>query len=785
LGQLGLPLRLRARLLALFGLLSGSVLVISQGAAEGSFDLRLMGLRALILGGFIWFTFHVATSVFARQNKVLREHAITRDALTADLARRDGRLGALLQNSADGIVAIRADGTISYESDTIERMLGYKATDRLGHQVLEYIHPDDLPGIQSMLDQIKTTPGARVVREYRVQHADGSWHFMEAIVQNLLDDPAVEAIVINFRDVTERRALQAEVTHLAFQFRSLMENTEDSIYFKDRECRLVHASRRMANNLGFSDPSELVGKTDIDLFGEAFGRQTRAEELQIMASNEPIIGMVENRPIGDREANWTLTTKVPLHDEAGETVGLLGITREINELKQTELDLAQMAFHDILTGLPNRTLFSDRLSHALARTTRSASRLAVMFIDLDDFKTVNDTLGHDAGDALLVAVAQRLRAALRPSDTIARMGGDEFAVLLEDQQNEHDPIEAAERLRIALSSTPFNIAGQELFVHASIGVTVSSPRTANIAELLKEADLAMYTSKTRGKGRSEVFDPSMQDVVNARLALKADLERALERGEFELLYQPIFSLANRTIEGVEGLIRWHHPSRGLVAPVDFIPLAEETGLMVSIARWCLDQACGQMIAWDAAGMRPIKMSMNISARQILLGQELVDDVATTLARHGLAPERLTLELTESMLMQDTEDIATTVASLKALGIDLALDDFGTGYSSLSYLSRFPFDVLKIDRAFVAGLGTGPDKEELVRSIVNLARSMNLRTVAEGIETEAQLAILARFGANSGQGWLFAKALTPDALLDMVRREIRYERQTARSKSSVA
>jgi diguanylate cyclase (GGDEF)-like protein/PAS domain S-box-containing protein len=581
--------------------------------------LQIVGAMALALLALLFAAFSGASRLLTRQNHQLR--------------RSEERFRSLIQNSVDVNMVVRADGTIAYESSAAERVLGLRPDERVGQPAFQIVHPEDRDFGERLLSDVMGSPGAQMAGELRVRHADGSWRSIEAILKNLLDDPAVGGVVINYRDITARKGLEEE--------------------------------------------------------------------------------------------------------------------------------LRRQAFHDSLTGLANRALFADRLEHALARTHRFGQPIAVLFIDLDDFKTVNDSLGHGEGDHLLIAVAERLAGAIRTGDTIARMGGDEFAVLIEDPAEAEAPIAVAQRLLAALEA-PFQRGAKELFVHASVGVAASTSKRQTADDLLRDADVSMYTAKTNGKNRVEVFVPSMHEAALARLALKGDLERALERGEFGLVYQPIMNLETRRIAGVEALLRWHHSQRGTVGPTDFIPVAEETGLIVPLGRWVLQEACRQAKAWDDETSKRLTMSVNVSARQI---QEpgFVHEVTQVLAATGLAPERLTLELTESVLMQDVEATATTLDSLKRLGIRLAIDDFGTGYSSLSYLRRFPIDELKIDRSFVASMNTGPDQSALVRSILRLGETLHLETVAEGIEQADQLAELQTLGAGLGQGYYFAKPLTPEAL----------------------
>jgi diguanylate cyclase (GGDEF)-like protein len=423
-----------------------------------------------------------------------------------------------------------------------------------------------------------------------------------------------------------------------------------------------------------------------------------------------------------------------------------------------EQQLWHQAFHDPLTGLPNRALFTDRLRQSLARAHQQERNVAVLFLDLDNFKVVNDSLGHQQGDLLLLDVAERLRALVHAEGIAARLGGDEFTVLLEDVADPSDAIATAERI-IQMLGDPANLGGRDVFVNASVGIAMSGERLSEPEDLLRSADLAMYRAKANGRARWELFDHSMEARAVERLELETDLRRALERGEFRVFYQPIISLDNGEIAEVEALIRWQHPERGLVAPLEFIPLAEETGLIVPIGQVVLEEACHQARLWDRLrpSTRPLTVSVNLSARQFQ-HPTLVTDIARTVREAGVDPRRLKLEITETVVMQDAEATAAKLRALKSLGIQLAIDDFGTGYSSLTYLKRFPVDTLKIDRSFVDGIGEDAQDTAIVRSVVALAKTLNLSVTGEGIETPVQQAHLVALGCDRGQGYLFAKPL---------------------------
>ncbi len=583
----------------------------------------------------------VLTLIIVRQTVLLAERgrlvdeataSVSRErAVTAELTLSERRFRSLVRNSSDVILILAHDGTITYQSEAVKRVLGYDPDARLGLSLFDIIHPDDLAAARATFRELHLDPTTTRTLEGRARHSDGSWRSIEVTARNLTSDPAVGGIVVNYRDITERKELERQLLH--------------------------------------------------------------------------------------------------------------------------------EVFHDPLTGLANRALFIDRVQHALAR--RGVKALAVLFLDLDDFKTINDSLGHAAGDQVLTAVAERFRGALRPEDTISRLGGDEFAILLDPT----DPalVElVAERLVDALRS-PFEVGGKQVHLAGSIGIAMSSPETQSADELLRNADVAMYTAKGRGKGRVERFEASMHTAALNRLELRADLERALDRGEFRLRYQPVFDLQQGRLSGFEALIRWRHPERGEVMPGDFIPLAEETGLIVPIGHWVLVQAARQAQAWNATGLRPLHVSVNISPRQVR-EDSITDSVRHALTASGLDPARLIVELTESGLMQDDEG---RLHELKSLGVHIALDDFGTGYSSLSYLSRFPIDVLKIDQSFVAQIQAGTTEPALVRSVIQLGAAMNLHTVAEGIEQPEQLERLRELGVDYGQGYLLARPLDPIAATRLV------------------
>ncbi|MEA2595548.1 MAG: hypothetical protein QOF01_2017 [Thermomicrobiales bacterium] len=437
--------------------------------------------------------------------------------------------------------------------------------------------------------------------------------------------------------------------------------------------------------------------------------------------------------------------------------GVLVTSRDVTERKALEEQLRHQAFHDPLTGLPNRALFRDRLEHGLARAARTAAPLTVLFLDLDGFKVVNDSLGHDAGDELLVTVARRLRDCIRPGDTIARIGGDEFTILLEDADI-GAAIEVVERIAGRLRA-PIDLDGHPVVVGTTIGVASKGSPEDRAEDLLRNADVAMYAAKQNGKGRHAVYDASMRAKAWERMELEAELRRAITDGEFRVHYQPIVDLATGRLAEVEALVRWAHPKRGLIAPGEFLPLAEETGLILPIGWWVLGEACRQVRAWQLAvpSAQSLAVGVNLSPR-MFHHPRLAEEVARILAETGLDPACLKLEITEGVMMQDAADAVETLRRLKELGVQLAMDDFGTGYSSLAYLQHFPLDVLKIDRSFVSRLGIEGDGFAFVRTIIGLAKTLDLAVVGEGVETDEQREHLQALGSDQGQGYLFARPL---------------------------
>jgi diguanylate cyclase (GGDEF)-like protein/PAS domain S-box-containing protein len=557
-----------------------------------------------------------------------------------------------------------------------------------------------------------------------------------------------------------RAALEASES----RFRALIEHSADVVTVFDLDATITYDSPSCSTVLGYA-LGERVGTNGFGFLHED-DLERAAEVLAQVAEHGGTAELEIRVRHRDGSFRWAETTVSNLLHEP-EVAGFVANFRDVTARKALEDQLAHQAFHDPLTGLANRALMLDRIDHALTAVRRDPQRrLAVLYLDLDDFKSINDVYGHEAGDGLLREAAERITEVLRPGDTASRLGGDEFAVLLEDLPERDLAYEIGARLLEALQA-PYEghgESGEGLTVTASLGIALST-HGDDAASLLRNADLAMYRAKGEGKGRFEIYEAGMHALVVDRVALKADIRRAIDADEFEPHYQPIVDLASGRVTGVEALVRWRHPDRGLVSPGAFIPMAEETGLIIRIGSHVLHQACADAIRWrqEFGDDAPAHMSVNLSPRQIQ-DPGVVDDVADALIRSGLPPSALILEITESYLLADTDSAARTLDRLKALGVRIALDDFGTGYSSLTHLDRFPVDVLKIDKSFVDQLATEEGKRtSLVGAIVSLGMMLGIQITAEGIEGPEQLASLRAMGCELGQGFHFARPMDADAL----------------------
>ena len=684
------------------------------------------------------------------------------------LRRSDERLNTIV-TGARGIIYISElgpDGRWTYVSPQIDEILGYSVSEWVSDRGLwaRQLHPDDRERVLAEEQDFQSyAPGQVYESEYRLLTRSGEsrWVRDAAAIVATEDGELVWSGVLT--DITERRAIEEALRASEERFRAVIETASDAFVSVDTDGRIVEWNRKAEETFGWTRDEAIglplaatvVPEGSRDAHGRAFARFVRTGGGPIVSRTLEVNAMRRDG------VEFPIELSVWMTLSQG-TQRVNAFVRDTSDRKALE-QVTHQAFHDPLTDLANRALFTERVAAALARRDDSGTEtVAVLLLDLDDFKTVNDSLGHAAGDELLIAVAARLRSCVRPGDTLARLAGDEFAILLDDLDDERAAVAVAKRVGARLEA-PFEIDEMEIAVRASIGISLGQTPDARPDDLMRDADVAMYEAKARGKGGFQVFEPHMRQAVVKRMELKADLRHALERGELHVHYQPYVKLADESIAGAEALLRWEHAERGLIPPLDFIPLAEEMGLIVPIGRWVLRTACAQAVDWGRRfpELGPLTLSVNVSARQ-LQDRTFVGEVAEILTEHGLSPERIVLELTESSLVEDPDQAVRRLEELRELGIRLAIDDFGTGYSSLGYLQRYPIEILKVHRAFVSELGRHPEEPALAKAIVQLAQHLGMQTIAEGVEDGAQVDALRALGCGYAQGFHFSQPLAGDA-----------------------
>jgi diguanylate cyclase (GGDEF)-like protein/PAS domain S-box-containing protein len=562
--------------------------------------------------------------------------------------------------------------------------------------------------------------------------------------------------VATFEDITEQRQVERERDRSREFLNLIVENVPSAIFVKDiTDGRYVLINRAGEKFWGLAR-QEMVGKTAEDIFPPEEARRIAARDQEMLRSGKPLFD--EREMITPNHGIRSIhSRRLVISDGRASSRYLLGVIDDVTERKLAEARIAHLAHYDGLTGLANRALFREQLEKELT-LVRRGGQIAVFYLDLDHFKTVNDTLGHSIGDELLKAVAARLQSCLRDCDHIARLGGDEFAVVRTGLAEAKEADSLAQRLRQVILENPFNLNGHQAVVDLSVGIALSPGDGTDLDELLKHADLALYGAKSEGRGTYRYFEPEMNIRMKRRRSLEFDLRKALSGGELQVHYQPLVNLQSRAIVGCEALLRWQHPERGMISPAEFIPVAEETGLINAIGAWVLRQACVEATKWPGN----VKVAVNVSPLQFR-NQNLAQTVLSALAASRLAAERLELEVTESVLMQNNEATLAALHQLRALGVRISLDDFGTGFSSLSYLRRFPFNKIKIDRSFINDLTRGPHGLTMVQAILNLAEGLKMTTTAEGVETAEQETILREAGCAEMQGFVFSRALPPSAI----------------------
>ncbi len=653
-------------------------------------------------------------------------------------------------------------GKLSYVSPQVESVFGYTHAEWLsdGSFAQEIVHPDDRAYVISEDEKTNAGQRDRFVMEYRLRAADGAYRWVRDVATLI---HSAEGTPLYWQglsyDITDEKRSERIIRESEQRFRSLFDNHPDAVFSIDHTGYVLSANPKFEELSGVSarQPGlvkfvDLVVPEDQERVAERFVETHRGIPQDFRA------GMFD--PHGKR-LELSLTT-IPISVDE-DIVGVHVVAQDITLHQELENQLAHQAYHDALTGLPNRNLFQSRLDERLEQSRVDESRFAVLFFDLDDFKVINDSLGHSAGDQLLIEVASRVQTCIRSNDLLARLGGDEFTLLLESIDDEHEPRLIAKRIAEVLEDS-FDIEDHEVFATTSVGIAIADGSAPGSDDVLRNADLAMYEAKNSGKNRFALFEPSMNSRAWRRLTLETEIRRGIPRDEFEVYYQPIVDLGTGELVGVEALARWNHPDRGFLTPNEFISVAEQSGLILPLGRWIIREATAQLREWQylMPDGQPLRLSLNLSPKQYQ-HPNLIEELTRTLKSVDFDPSLITLEITESIAMDDSPETMETLQQLKDVGVQLALDDFGTGFSALSYLRRFPIDIIKIDQSFVDGLGEDSEDSRIVRAVMAASLAMNLHVTAEGVETRKQLDILRELGCHFGQGYLFARALTSEEM----------------------
>ncbi|HEU4853350.1 MAG TPA: EAL domain-containing protein [Telluria sp.] len=661
---------------------------------------------------------------------------------------------AILENVMFGVMFVR-HRRIGSVNRRCEELFGYGPGEML-HESTALMYPNEAAFEEAALRQYpELAKGGYFNEERRYRKADGSLFWVEVSGCALDPQRPNEGSIWVYADITERKQAEEKLRLSA----TVLEQIADGVMVVDVEGVIVAVNPAFTQITGYTE-SEALGKPYSLARSSRHDQEFFDKVWHDLRAGGFWRGELWNlRKNGELYLEWLTVSAV--RDNTGACTHYVGVFSDITKVKESQEQLDHMAHHDPLTQLPNRLLFHDRLQHALQRAGRDREQLALLFIDLDRFKNVNDTLGHHTGDELLKQVAQALAGKLREGDTLARLGGDEFIVLLEDVSGVSGAAQVGEKL-VALFEQPFMVAGYELFVTASVGIAMYPSDATDLNMLIRNADVAMYQAKARGRNGYQFYAPSMSGEGVERLRLETLLRRSIEKGEIFLHYQPQVEIDTGRLIGVEALVRWQNPELGLVAPVRFVPLAEDTGFINQLGEWVLAEACRQMVRWDKAGLAVPKIAVNLSARQFERGS-IVSMVGGVLKETGLAATRLQLEVTESVIM-NTGDALAHINGLHDIGVGLAIDDFGTGYSSLAYLKQLPVQTLKIDRSFIKDISTDANDEAIAIAIIQLGKSLNLSVVAEGVETGDQAAFLLRHGCTMAQGYFYSRPVLPDDLL---------------------
>ncbi len=669
------------------------------------------------------------------------------------LRESEAKYRGILDTIEDAYYEVDLHGDIVLCNSAFCRMLGYSAEELIGQNNRRFQQPEAAASVFATFNQVYRTGVPAHSFDWQMIRKDRRTITGEGSVQLVrdLDGKAVGFRGI-LRDVTERRNMEQALRESEARFRALTNLSSDWYWEQDSEFRYTRMESRRAG--AGSIQNSFLGKRpwETELEIEGFGGWQTHRDL--LAAHQSFRDIIMHRLLADGRPYYISVSAEPVFDASGTFAGYRGVSREITEQKIAEERIQHLATHDSLTGLPNRVMFSHLVANAIASAQRYQRNCAVLFIDLDRFKFINDSLGHEAGDQLLKEISKRFKKALRASDVVARLGGDEFVVLIQDLQQETQAATVARKL-LSATLKPITLGGRDCHITASIGVAMYPQDGGDEQSLMKNADIAMYYAKDEGKNNYQFYSKDIRAQSLERLALETNLRQALEREEFTLHYQAKRELEKGRITGVEALLRWDNAELGPVSPARFIPIAEDTGLIIPIGKWVLRTACEQNVAWQRMGLPPIHMAVNLSARQFT-DERLVQDIAAILQETGMAPNLLELEITEGMVIQNPEHALRLLREIKEMGVRLAIDDFGTGYSSLGQLKNFPIDTLKVDRSFIRDIATNAEDKALTEAIIAMGKTLQLTVVAEGVETQEQENFLREHACDEMQGYLFSK-----------------------------
>jgi diguanylate cyclase (GGDEF)-like protein/PAS domain S-box-containing protein len=703
----------------------------------------------------------------------LKKKQIEREKLRTEkaLKQSEEKYRLIAENTKDLICVLDFQGNYLYASPSFKDILGYDPSELINRICFFLVHPDDQESVIKNFLESPYDPNGRS-GELRYRHRNGEWRILETMTNWILNEQEKpQKVLVIARDITERKKTERDLRASEERYALAAQGANDGLWDWNLRTNRLYFSPRWKSMLGceeeeFSnDPDEWfrrIHPEDID--------RLRSEIATHLDGLTPHFESEYRILHNDGSSRWMLSRGLAIRDSNGKAYRMAGSQTDITERKQAEEQLLHDAFYDSLTGLPNRALFMERLTSAVKHLQRRETyAFAVLFLDLDRFKVANDSVGHLLGDQLLVAVARRLESCLRGGDMVARFGGDEFAILLDDISGLRDATRVADRIQNELT-LPFNLQGQEVYTTASIGIALSEKDYESPEELIRDADMAMYKAKSRGKSRYEIFEKVMHTRAVALLQMEADLRRALEREQLVIHFQPIVSLPTGHIVGAEALVRWNHPQRGLMHPLEFIPLAEETGLIVPIGEWILSKACLQNTIWHESGFDQLRVAVKFLARQFLQ-KDLPARIIQRLSETKLSPNFLEIEVTESNVMENADTMIQMLKELKENGVQLSIDDFGVGYSSLNLLKRYPIDTLKIKRSFVRGIATDLNDSAIITAVITLAHSLKLRVTAEGVESREQLELLRSLGCDEVQGYYFSSPISADQFTSLLREKV--------------